>query len=223
MFNWLDFLLFLLFSYFTVQAYLKFVRNNELMFLGLSIAAFSVVVYASVGNVAYLAGYSVTELPVRLIEEWASVVAISFTLCALAVLIHNAKPAFARFPLIFTALPLLIIAVHPMAIDTIILKQWLLAIYQGGALLIGLMLYAVMATYNRNYAILLVAIVIMGCAYLVYWTPNSLIGGEAWVWKLLLGTGATVLTYGYNHLEQAYTELQSESSISNPTTTQTQH
>ena len=160
MFSWIDTIVLLVCVYSFIKFIRKTIRNKEFIFAAFSITCLTLCIYFAVENVYILLGFDTSSSvsSIGLIKEWSAIVAISFALSGLAILIRNAKPAFARFPLTFTAFPLLIIVAHPFAINTIILKYWLIGIYQGGAIIIGALMYSVIATYNSRFAIVLLSV-----------------------------------------------------------------
>jgi len=203
---WLDTTVFLACFY----AFLKFIRKTfrtkELIFAGISVSCLAISIYFIASPLNVL----VNRLPdlsfdvVQMIREWSAIVSISFILSAIAILIRNAKPPFARFPIYFTALPLLLIAVHPIAIKTIVLKYWLMGIYQGGAIIIGIMLYTVMATHDSKFLIILFSVISFGLSFISYWLIPETNTIVEQLWKLPFTLGIIISVYGYDKLEKAY-------------------
>ncbi|MDX1639473.1 MAG: hypothetical protein R3281_16020, partial [Balneolaceae bacterium] len=73
--------------------------------------------------------------------ELASYISISLLLCGLALLIRESKPVFAQFPLIYAGAPLLLIFSYWLVRNSFAIKEWLLSIYQGGAILVALLMF----------------------------------------------------------------------------------
>ena len=132
----------------------------------------------------------------NLISEWAQIISISFVLSGLAVIIREAKPDFARFPLSFAFLPLLIIATYPMAMHTLVIKKWLLSIYEGGALLVALLLYSVKTYRFNKYGLILLGIILMTLAYLFFWF-NFIPETIKQTWPLLMALGLYISSRGF--------------------------
>ena len=139
-------------------------------------------------------------------KEWAGVVAISFTLVGLAILIRNAKPEFARFPLLFTTLPLLLIVFYPLAVDTIVLKYWLLGIYQGGAIVISFLMYSVITMHDNKFLLILASVCLYAVCFVTYWFGDPYLTEyvSIWLWKPIFSCATLLAVYGYDRLEEAY-------------------
>lgn len=105
------------------------------------------------------------------VHEWLEIGWIAFFLAALALIIRHVKPEFARFPRAFAILPLLIVPTHYLGINTLVLKQWVVAIYLGGALLISFLLCGVWFFRDRAHWKTLVAIVLFIVSFLIEWNP----------------------------------------------------
>jgi len=204
---WFDFFSFLICLYATIKFYRKLIRTRELIFVSFSISALTMCIYFLATQLFMLSGdLSISEQYLAITKEWAGVVSVAFALVGLAILIRNAKPEFARFPLSFTALPLLLIAIHPLAMDTIVLKYWLIGIYQGGAILISFLMYSVMTMYDKKYMLILVSVLLYALSFVIFWFGDSILTPEltSWIWKPIF-SGATLLAvYGYDRLEEAY-------------------
>lgn len=105
------------------------------------------------------------------IHEWLEIGWIAFFLAALALIIRHVKPEFARFPRAFAILPLLIVPTHYLGINTLVLKEWVVAIYLGGSLLISFLLCAVWFYRDNAHWKTLVAIVFFIVSFLIEWNP----------------------------------------------------
>lgn len=201
-FDWNGLLVCIVAGYASVKLASMAYRLDSLMHTAFAIAMLSFAVLGISENLALVVRYFEGDFNVQMVKEWSGVISISLVLCGLAVLIRNAKPAFARFPLSFTALPLLIIVTYPLAIDTLVLKDWIMGIYEGGALLIGLLMYAVMSTTSVKYLYVVGAIALLSIAYTIYWfLPAEVVYTSSWIWQLFLLSGIVGLVMAYSHLE----------------------
>lgn len=102
-------------------------------------------------------------------REWGDLLAITLTLCGLFVKIRNSKPIFARFPIYLTALPLLILMFYPMVIDSIVVKQLLQITYQGGALLVSILVISINQYMYKGRGVLLASSFTLLISYILYW------------------------------------------------------
>lgn len=104
-----------------------------------------------------------------LAREWGDLVGITLVLCALFVKIRNSKPVFARFPLPMTLLPLVGIFFYPMIIQADVVKDLLRITYQGGAIIVGILVISINHLMYKQRSLLLVACLIFAISYVSYW------------------------------------------------------
>lgn len=195
-------LLLLITSIYVALKLVRISRNRgRLKFLGLTIAAFILILMQLV---TFIKGFSTnTDFATiaNFIVEWGHVTSLAFVLSSLAVFIRESKPVFAQFPMLYTALPLLIVISYFLVKDTYALKNWLLAIYQGGAITVSLLMYSVY-TYRRNeYVMILSGVTIFLICYLLFWYVPVIQDSYAWSWKLLFAAGMILNVIGYEHTE----------------------
>lgn len=106
-------------------------------------------------------------------REWGDLVAITLILCGLFVRIRNSKPVFARFPQPLTALPLLIIIFYPMIVDAEVIKDLLMTTFQGGALIVGLLMVSINQFKHKNRLLTIIGFVILSISYVLFWYVPS--------------------------------------------------
>jgi hypothetical protein len=123
------------------------------------------------------------------IIEWSKVIGITFSLIVVALLIREMKPEYARFPVFFSYIPLLIIAVYPFISDAQILKDVLNLILQGGTLLIVFLLYLTLINKIDNHLLFLLALILLTLTYGFYWFGGDFISNHPWTWQLPFITG----------------------------------
>ncbi len=162
----------------------------SLFFLGLHHAGVGIAEASNLQNITLQAALQVSE--------WSSITAIAFLLCGLLQLIRESKPGLARFPLIFTGLPLLIIISYPFAHEADIINRWLLKLYEGAGLVVGLIMYGYF-TYTKKrkkYLYVLVGIVLLSAAYVLHWFLGFISFLQPWSWLLLFIIGIVILYKG---------------------------
>lgn len=143
---------------------------------------------------AILSNYNIST-DVTLLIEFSTVIAVSFVLCGLAVFIRESKPVFAQFPLVYAAVPLLLILSYWFVKDSFAIKEWLLSIYEGGALLVALMMYGARSYRSSSviyFKYMLAATVAFLITYVLYWFIPGMQTTYAWVWQLPLGVAFIV-------------------------------
>ena len=182
--------------YATIKLLTLYRSERTLKFLGLGAAGiFFILIQVSILIEGILSGYNLT-IHSSFIVEWSHVLCLSLVLSALAVFIRESKPVFAQFPALYSALPLLIVVSYVLVKDTYAIKEWLISIYQGGAILVGILMYSVY-TYRKNeFAPVLAGVVLFLITFILYWYVPSIRDSYTWIWKLFLGTSIVVLTQG---------------------------
>lgn len=103
------------------------------------------------------------------IRDWLELVSIASALCALFVKARNSKPIFARFPIQLTFLPYLVLFFFPLAVDTLVVKNLLQMIYQGGGIIVGFLLFSINQYLYKNRELLLLSCILFLSAYILFW------------------------------------------------------
>lgn len=130
--------------------------------------------------------------------EWSMITGIVLFLILLANLIRELKPVYARYPSIFTFLPLILLPLFPLIAETEILKSLLHRILQGGAVVISLFLAIPLIRtfeYSSHY---LVSTLLLGITYTLYWYLGEFI--DPWAWHLTLAGGVAGGSWSLNAL-----------------------
>jgi len=144
----------------------------------------------------------VSTLPqiVTLIIDYAWIVATSFTLTALANILRNDKPGFARYPFLFTLLPLLIIPVFALISDTILIKNWVLGLFQAGALLISVLLFGLMAMREKTFRSILLTWPFFAASWTLKWILPDL-SSTYWLVPILLSAGIILASKAFQIIQ----------------------
>jgi hypothetical protein len=199
---WVTFILICISGYVAAKFFGLTNKLGRLKFLGLTIAsAIFTVMQLSVFLDHLIADPSVTAAA-QFIVEWGHITSLAFVLSSLAIFIRESKPVFAQFPMIYTALPLLIVISYVLVQDTVAIKTWLLAIYQGGAITVGLLMYSVYTYRRTDYAFILGGMVIFLISYVLFWSISEVQDSYQWMWKLLVGVAMIISIYGYEQTEK---------------------
>jgi len=113
---------------------------------------------------------------------------------ALAVLVREVKPPFARFPSVFVGLPLLLLIAFPLASNIPVILNWIELIFQIGAILILALLLVVIGKIQREYYKLFISIILCTLSLLSYYF--ELINDSiSYLWQVLFLLG--LLYFGY--------------------------
>lgn len=141
-------------------------------------------------------------IPVQDISiEWGNLLAIVFVLCALFVVIRNSKPIFARFPLYMTAMPLLGALFYPLINDATVVKDLLMMLYQGGAILVGILIFGINQFILKNRTLLLVGVLILNASYVTYWFIDvEILEAQGSISLALFSVGMLVCALGFKRI-----------------------
>jgi hypothetical protein len=188
------------------------VKKAEFLFYAFAMLAFSSIFISNYVDI--LINYWGYVFDEQLMKDWSGISAIAFALSGVAFLIFNSKPPFARFPISLCFVPLLIIPAFYFAMHTLVLKDWLLSIYQGGAILVALLMNAALIRKSLDYLISLIGYILIGTAYILHWYSVSLVESGDWIWKSFLIAGMFILIHGFTKLESP--EEESDVGLANP-------
>jgi len=179
-------------------------KRGKLKFLGLTIASAIFMVMQFSVFLDYLMTDPNVTVAAEFIVEWGHVTSLAFVLSSLAIFIRESKPVFAQFPMIYTALPLLIIISYLLVQDTYAIKTWLLVIYQGGAITVALLMYSVYTYRRTEYAFILTGVILFLISYILFWSISEIQDSYQWIWKLLVGIAMVLSIVGYEQTEQEF-------------------
>lgn len=195
------FVLFLLSAYVASKLFILTNTRGRLKFLGLTIAAGLLSVIQFFLFLDMMLENPDLTAATEFITEWGHITCLAFILSSLAVFIRESKPVFAQFPLLYAALPLLILISYFLVRDTYALKSWLTAIYQGGAIVVSLLMYSVYAYRKTEYTLTLSGIIVFLISYILFWYVPGIQESYSWIWKLMVGIAMIVTVLGYERTE----------------------
>ena len=162
--------------------------------------------YFGLAILSFLAGIGlgyIKAIPTELSIEWGNLLAITFTLCGLFVIIRNSKPVFARFPLYMTTLPLLVVFFYPIINDAEVVKELLMIIYEGGALIVSFLVFGINQFVFKNRALLLLGVLIFLSSYISFWfIKESMIQFHEEISISLFSFGILVLSIGFKRISE---------------------
>ncbi|WP_138429644.1 hypothetical protein [Fodinibius saliphilus] len=197
------FLLVLVVGYVVVKLIGLTQSRGRIKFLGLTIAAVIFFIMQLTALTNFFIADAFFSNTAAFIFEWGHIICLAFVLSSLAVFIRESKPAFAQFPMLYTGLPLLIVLSYLLVKDTYALKNWLITIYQGGAITVSILMYSVYTYRRKQYAIILSGSIILLFSYLLYWFVPAVNGPYTWLWELFLAAGLLTTVLGYEHADSA--------------------
>ena len=135
--------------------------------------------------------------------QWGKLISVTFYISGLLVLIRESKPVFARFPVYLTALPFVSFLFFPLIIDSIVIKDLINAIYQGGALVVTVLVFTINQAKKRRRRYYIIGLSSIGISYLGYWLVFNRTATELiWISEILLSVGILFMTYRFIKSEE---------------------
>lgn len=134
--------------------------------------------------------------------EWGNFIAITFALSGLFVKIRNSKPVFARFPMYLTALPLVSILFYPLVLDSLIVKDLIQIIYQGGGIVVAILVLSINQYLYKERGVLLVSSAIFLVAYILNWFIVDFEYSEV-ISQILFSLGIVAATFGFKRISDS--------------------
>ena len=134
------------------------------------------------------------EHPWYVSVELCWLLSVTLLLTTLANILRDDKPVFARYPISFTFLPIIILPFYPFIYNTTVIKNWVLGLYQIGAILISLLLFGLMFYRDRSFKSVIITWALFFLAWLIHWFNVGQFVNE-WLTPLLMGIG---MIYGLN-------------------------
>lgn len=102
-------------------------------------------------------------------RDWGNLIGIILVLTALFILIRDSKPIFTKFPISMTFFPLSGIFFFPLMMHTDVVKDLLLIIYQGGAILVGLLIISVNKRMYKTLTLFVLSSLLFVSSFLLNW------------------------------------------------------
>ena len=139
-------------------------------------------------------------------REWGDLIAITATLSGLFMVIRDSKPVFARFPMYLTFLPFLTIVFYPLVIESEAIKDLLQLIYQGGAILVAILVISINHFLHKQRGFLVAASIIFLGAYISFWFLDEItvIPGKE-IGKIIFAFGIIVAIIGFKKKSESLT------------------
>lgn len=162
------------------------IRNKALeqIFITLSLLSLTVL---SVLTIAKLKG-----------GEWASLIAILCVLSGLLEFIRLSKPVYFRYPVYFSFLPLVSLLFYPIILDSHVIIRLVNATYQGGALIVALLIILLHHFRSQKTYYQLLGVILCLISYCIYWFMSEYYSSSI----LIFGIGIAFLSKGYTQVTE---------------------
>ena len=193
--KWIDLVVSLSFGTASFLLLKQFIQRRTLLELYFSLSALFI-------SIPYFFDLFQTELPIDLFQ-WGKLISVTFYISGLLVLIRESKPIFARFPVYLTALPFVSFFFFPLIIDSIVIKDLINAIYQGGALAVTVLVFTINQAKKPRRRYYIIGLSSIGISYLAYWLLFNRTEPELiWISEILLSLGILFMTYRFIKSEE---------------------
>tara|TARA_R110000868_G_scaffold304437_27_gene565502 strand:- start:10577 stop:11191 length:615 start_codon:yes stop_codon:yes gene_type:complete len=134
-------------------------------------------------------------------REWGDLIAITFTLSGLFIKIRNSKPVFARFPLYLTLLPFLVLLFYPLVVESEVIKDLLQITFQGGAIVVSILVISVNHFLHKNRGVLLLSSMIFLASFILKLSSGVILPIIfIQISKILFSVGIITTTIGFKRI-----------------------
>lgn len=189
--NWIGLIVFFTFGIAFILLIKRFIVTKSVTPLYFSLAALSV-------SASYLSTVFFNTNNCNIIE-WGKLISITTYISGLLALVRESKPIFARFPIYLTALPLISILFFPLIIETIVIRDVINAIYQGGALVVTILVFTLNNAKESGRRYYIIGLSLISAAYLGYWIyfNRTDIEDYTWIPQVVLSAGILITLFRF--------------------------
>ncbi|MDR9416697.1 MAG: hypothetical protein RI564_10460 [Gracilimonas sp.] len=194
--KWIDLVVSLSFGTVFFLLLKLFIRQRSLIIIYFGLAALAIATPYAIDLVQ-------VEMPID-VFEWGKLISITFYISGLLVLIRESKPVFARFPAYLTTLPFISFLFFPLIIDSFVIKDLINAIYQGGALVVTVLVFTLNQIRKTKRRYYIIGISSIGAAYMSYWFVFKQMNNPDLIWiaEILLSVGILFTAFRFVRAEQ---------------------
>lgn len=173
-------------------------ETDRFKFLGLFFASiFFIIINIGLILSPLLRG-DVSSVIISWIIQGAHICCVALVLSSLLLFVRESKPSFMRFPILYAASPLVIIISYVLVYDTIVLKNWLLNIYEAGAVAASLLIYGFYCYHRSVYRTIFIGTVLFLTSLILYFVlPVT----YEIIWQILLAIAIGTAFSGYLQVE----------------------
>tara|TARA_B100000965_G_scaffold391825_1_gene400474 strand:+ start:145305 stop:145802 length:498 start_codon:yes stop_codon:yes gene_type:complete len=131
-------------------------------------------------------------------REWGDLIGLTLAMSALYEEIRLSKPVFARFPTQLTFLPLIVILFYPLIVDSTVVKELLFQTYEGGMLIVALLLFSNNHKFYSKSYLLIGGLLLLTVSYIMKWFFYDLNAAQV-LTGVLFSAGLVITTIGLTH------------------------
>lgn len=169
-------------------------RDYFLLFTTLSLF------FLSIYSAAMLFGPMISSFDFGIVAEWGKVLSSACILTGLGFLIRNSKPLFARFPVGFALIPLTIIPAYILVLNTLLLKEIVIAMLLGGSILIGLLVFILKTGKHPDFWFVVLGIFLLLASFVLFWLNDSIVPFNNVISIYLLAAGILLISKVYSNV-----------------------
>ncbi|MDR9419053.1 hypothetical protein [Gracilimonas sp.] len=189
--NWIELIVLLTFSGVFILLIKRLWASRSLIYLYFGLASLAIAIPYFTLSFSLSTTFNILE--------WGKLISITIYISGLLALVREYKPIFARFPAYLTALPFISILFFPLIIDTIVIRNLINAIYQGGAIVVTILVFTLnnaRKTGRRYYTIGLSMILLAYAGYWFYFKTSNT-DNLIWISEIVLSMGILITLYRF--------------------------
>lgn len=136
------------------------------------------------------------------IYAWNKIILISFSLTFLANLLRKLKPSYAKYPTIFSFLPLLLILVYPLIRESEVIYSMLFRLVLGGGVLSMVLMSVMLVKKDRSIWTISIGAFLLLFSYLLEWFFIEISSYHPWTVHTTLSGSIPFCLAAFKRLDQ---------------------
>ncbi len=113
--------------------------------------------------------------------------------------VRDLKPKFSKFPLYLVFLPLLTLLFFPLVMDNRVISDLIFVSYQGGAIIVALLLFSLIQYKTGGQILQIVGSLIFSLSFICFWVLDLNNYNEQALAKVFLSLGIVITGKGINN------------------------
>jgi hypothetical protein len=136
-----------------------------------------------------------------LVTRWLQVILTSLSLTLLANMLRKLKPSYAKYPLLFSFLPLLLVAVFPLIRESEVIYNLLYRLALGGGSLSFLLMSVMLWKKNTQLWSLFMGAMLLFIAYLLEWFFTDISSYHPWTVHTSISASIPLILLAFKRIE----------------------
>lgn len=134
--------------------------------------------------------------------KWLQIILTSLTLTFLANMLRKLKPSYAKYPILFSFLPLLLIVVFPLIRESDVIYTLLFRLVLGGGSLSFLIMSVMLWKKDSKMWSLCIGSILLLIAYLLEWFFTNISSYHPWTVHVSIAGSIPLIMYSFRQIEQ---------------------